>query len=519
VAVLRFSPRLTMPHISPRWASRRAAAAGVLVAFALAAFAMDGDPAASQALSLGDENSWIRIQNVGTEPSAIDIDFFNNQGTHVATDTCPKSGVCEALAPGFGRSFFQQSLTELPEGYRGSAFISADQPFVAMLARDVLRTDEEFQISGDALRLGPGASSHVLPWVVNSVGYSSRVVVQNTSDEAGTCVQIVYYDNGQSQPALVDPTTPSQQCASGGFYLAPSASWVRDESSMPVRIGFDGSALVRTRPVSGGASSGNVQVVADTRDRTEAGLSTYRSFADDETSRVVLLPLVDRNHSEGQSSFSTRFRIMSADPSIPNDVTLLYNGVTDGGEEFEVEHTVTVFGNRTCDQRSSGSTACLPDGVSLPDRFSGTVRMQSVERIAVVAQRVSSDGSLADYRGFTAEEASTQVVLPVVNKNYGPFGGNRGWNSWFRVLTFDGSTARVYVIYYSKQFPDGLFPPAPQTVTGQQTFRQWENRGLPDGWVGSAVVVSDRPVVVVANLESDVFEGDPVMLYNGVSLE
>ena len=101
----------------------------------------------------------------------------------------------------------------------------------------------------------------------------------------------------------------------------------------------------------------------------------------------------------------------------------------------------------------------------------------------------------------------------------GPFGGNKGWNSWFRVLTFDGSTARVYVIYYSKQFPDGLFPPAPQTVIGAQTFRQWENRSLPDGWVGSAVVVSDRPVVVVANLESDVFDGDPVMLYNGVSLE
>ena len=30
---------------------------------------------------------------------------------------------------------------------------------------------------------------------------------------------------------------------------------------------------------------------------------------------------------------------------------------------------------------------------------------------------------------------------------------------------------------------------------------------------------ADRPVVVVANLESDVFDGDPVMLYSGVSLE
>ena len=513
---------MAVPRIAPRLLAlrhRRNLAAGLLAVFALAVFAIDGDPAASQALSLGDENSWIRIQNVGTSPSAIDIDFYNNNGALVTTDTCPKADVCGPLEPGFGRSFFQQTLPSLPDGYRGSAFISADQPFVAMLARDVLRSDGEFQISGDALRLGPGASSHVLPWVVNSNFYSSRIVVQNTNPDSPTCVQIVYYDKGQTQPTLVDPQTPSQQCSGGGYYLAPNASWVRDETSTPLKLGFDGSALVTTRPVSGGPTSGNLQVIVDTRDRTAAGLSTYRSFADDETSRVVLLPLVDRNHSEGQSSFSTRFRIMSANPAIANDVTLLFSGVTDGGEEFEVEHTVTVFGNRTCDQRSSGSTACLPDGVSLPDKFSGTVRMQSVEPVAVVAQRVSNDGSLADYRGFTAEEASTQVVLPVVNKNYGPFGGNKGWNSWFRVLTFDGSTARVYVIYYSKQFPDGLFPPAPQTVIGAQTFRQWENRSLPDGWVGSAVVVSDRPVVVVANLESDVFDGDPVMLYNGVSLE
>src|SRR5690606_19541740 len=168
-----------------------------------------------------------------------------------------------------------------------------------------------------------------------------------------------------------------------------------------------------------------------------------------------------------------------------------------------------VFGTRACGQRARGIDGCLPDGVILPDRFSGTVRMQSVEPIAVVAQRLSSDGSLADYRGFTAEEASTQVVLPVLNKNYGPFGGNRGWNSWFRLLTFDGSSARVYVVYYSSHFPEGLFPPAPITVQGQMTFRQWENGGIPDAWVGSAVVISDRPIVVVANLESDVFEGDP----------
>ncbi|MDA1010291.1 MAG: hypothetical protein O2888_02315 [Chloroflexi bacterium] len=501
--------------------SLRRRRSGVLVAMTmavtLAVMANDG-AVESQALDLGDENSWIRVQNLGTLASAVEIDFYTNSGQRVASDACPKANACGPLPSGFGRSFFQQTLDDLPQNYRGSAVVSADQPFTALLARDVLRSDGEFQIAGDALRLGPGAPEHVLPWVVSNADYVSRIVVQNPNPDSGTCAQIIYYQQGQT-PRSVDPATASQECASGGYYLAPNASWVRDEHSLPMPFGFDGGAIVRTQPVSGGASSGQVQVTVDTRDRSAAGLATYRSFSRDEASRVVLLPLVDRNHSEGQSTFSTRFRILSANPLLPNEVTLRFNGRTPAGEDFEVEHTITISGARTCDQRATGTNACLPDGVTLPNQFSGTVRMQSIEPVAVVAQRLSSDGSLADYRGFTAEEASTQVVLPVLNKNFGPFGGNRGWNSWFRVLTFDGSSARVYVVYYSSHFPDGLFPKAPLTVQGQMTFRQWENRGIPDAWVGSAVVISDRPIVVVANLESDVFEGDPVMLYNGVALE
>lgn len=475
----------------------------------------------SQSVDLGDENSWIRIQNVGTRPAAVEIDFYDNNGRLAARDSCPRALVCDALPAGFGRSFFQQTLAPLGADYRGSAYITADQPFTALLARDVLRADGEFQIAGDALRLGSGASRFVLPWVTNSRDYASRIVVQNTLEDQASCVQVVYHQQGSTSPTRVDPATPSALCPNGGYYLAPHASWVRDEHTLPVAFGFEGSALVVAQPTATGvsAASAQLQVTVDTRARQDAGLASYRGVAEDEASRVVLLPLVDRNHTEGQSRFSTRFRIMSAQPSLPNEVTLLFSGVTDTGAQFEVEHTLLVFGNRTCDQRARGTDGCLPDGVILPDRFSGTVRMQSVEPVAVVAQRISDDGALADYRGFTSEEASTQVVLPVLNKNYGPFGGNRGWNSWFRVLTFDGSEANVYVVYYSKAFPNGLFPPGPTSVKGQQTFRQWQNRQLPDGWVGSGVIVADRPVVVVANLESDVFEGDPVMLYNGVSLE
>ena len=42
---------------------------------------------------------------------------------------------------------------------------------------------------------------------------------------------------------------------------------------------------------------------------------------------------------------------------------------------------------------------------------------------------------------------------------------------------------------------------------------------LPDGWVGSAIVISDQPIIVLVGIESDVFQGDAAMLYNGVGFD
>ena len=504
-----------------RW-PRRVHALIPLLAVSLMVVLWGGERLRAQSVTLPVENSWIRIQNVGTKPATIQIDFFEDDGMLVATDGCPQHEGCVALRPGLGWSFFQQSLDQLEHGYQGSAFVTADQPFVAMFARDSFLADGEFQIGGDSLRLSAAGGDLYLPLIENTAGFVSRIALENGSESMAACIQLEYYEAGALSPVAVDPAVPDAGCSAGGAWLGPRSTLIRDEQSLPVPFGFDGTAVVRTYPTDDGvtAKSQPIAALVDTRARDGAGLATHRGIGTDELSNVVLLPLVDRHASEGQSTWSTRFRILSGTPSLPNEVTLLFDGENASGDRIEIEHTVTIFGALTCDQRFSGASGCLPPGEALPSPFFGTVRMEAVRPVAVVAQRVSSDGALADYRGFTAEEASRQVVLPVVNKNFGPWGDLQGWNSWFRVLSFDGSTAHVTVIYYSKQFPNGLFPTSGTArVPGQRTFRQWEVFNLPDGWVGSAVIVADRPVVVVANLESDVFEGDPVMLYNGVSLE
>ena len=489
----------------------------VLGTLALASLDATGRSAA-QPLDLGEENSWLRIQNVGRRAATVEIEFYDVQGVPAGGDRCPSGDDCGALAPGFGWSFFQQGFAPLSEGYRGSAFVTVDQPFVALLARDVFK-DGQFQIAGDTLRLGAGSAEQYAPVVQRSAAYVSRLSVENTSDTQEACFQIAYYAQGFTGVVALDPPGATPGCPQGGALVAPRGTLLRDEHSLPLLDGFDGAAIVRSFATASGvpAAAQLLALVVDTREREGPGLAMYRGFDASELSREIVLPLVDRNASEGQTTWTTRFRILNGTPGVPNEVQLLFAGRDANGDETEIEHSVTVFTSLTCDQRHDGPAGCLPEGVPLPATFFGSVRIQATEPVAVVAQRVSEVGALADYRGFTAEEASREVVLPVLNKNFGPWGDHRGWNSWFRVLTFDGSEARMSVVYYSKYFPTGLVSP-PLRVDRQKTLRQWENGRLPDGWVGSAIVIADRPIVVLANLESDVFAGDPVMLYNGVSV-
>jgi len=116
------------------------------------------------------------------------------------------------------------------------------------------------------------------------------------------------------------------------------------------------------------------------------------------------------------------------------------------------------------------------------------------------------------------EDAGTRVLLPVLNKNYGPQNGvGVGWNSWFRVMVADGGTANVTVTYYGLDIPGGS---TSYTVPVDREFTVFQfNEDLPDGFAGTAIISADRPIVAIANIYTDSFTGDPDVLYNGVALD
>ena len=510
-------PRSVAPsRVTPR---RPLAAVALALLVAVALLTAQHPPLTAQTLSLGDENSWVRIQNVGAKPATVDLTFFDSAGAKVASDGCPKADVCTAIAPGVGWSFFQQGFTGLNVGYRGSALVKADQPFVGLLARDAFKGGL-FQIDGDTMRLGRGTAGMAFPIVQNTDEFVSRISIENTSDTRDACVELRFWAQGAGAATTIDPAGPTTGCPSGGTRLAPHETLERNEVSLRVPFGFDGSALVRTYDTAAGTRAADQTLVGtvNTRERRGPGLGEKRGIAADEQRALVALPLIERNASTGGVDWNTRFRILNATPGTPNEVKIRFEGTNASGDKIEINHTLTVLSSLTCDQRSTGAAGCLPADRDLSSTFVGAVRLEAVNPIAVVVQRQSSAGGFSDYRGFTVGEASRQVVLPVLDKNFGPFGDTRGWNSWFRVASFDGSPAYVRVIYYARQSPTGQLRD-PVSAPGALTIFQSADGNLPDGWVGSAIVISDQPIIVLVGIESDVFQGDAAMLYNGVGFD
>ncbi len=484
---------------------------------------------AAAAYTFGTENSWIRVQNIGVADATVTVTYFNEGGQQVGQDVCPSAG-CPALGPGQGWTFFQANNLNLPPGYKGSAVVESDQPIVALQAKDV-RRNGAFMIDGNTTTMASGSSKMYLPLIANRDGAQSdsmgRFAVQNLSDTVTACVGLTYLSNNTDGEIAWDPFKPGTKgklqpgCPKGGRAIPPHGTLFRDPDTFGVPANFTGSVRIETYKNQAGVPP-EQQVLTATADswNTIYNLfSSYRALDDKDMSKTVLLPLVDREVGLF-NGFSTRFQIENKDPANPAQVTIRFEGFDlDNGNAFVAkQNTLTVRGARLCFQDRDDFANCLAAGDRLPHNFVGTARLTSTQPIGVITSRGTRFGdTFTNYRGFRPEDGARRVLLPVLNKNYGPYGDRRGWNSWFRVLVADGGQANIRIRYLGLDLPGGE-----QSYTVQAfrefTVFQFQEPMLPNGFAGTAILESDRPIVALANIYTDVFAGDTDLLYNGIPL-
>ncbi len=520
-------PRLRIPLLFAAVLSLAAVAASGGPSFERAA--PDASAAPSMAFTFGQENSWIRVQNIGGSPATVTVSYYDEAGRVLAQDACPSAG-CPAIGPGQGWTFFQEGNPSLPAGYKGSALVESDQPIVALQAKDV-RRNGAFMIDGNTTSITAGSSRMYLPLLANRDGAQNdsmgRFALQNLSDSVTACVTITYLSNATDGEIAWDPYKPGARnaakqsgCPNGGRPIAPRATLFRDPDTFGVPSAYTGSVRIDTHENAQDDPPADqlLTATADSWNTLYNLFASYRAFDESEMSTTVLLPLVDREVG-AFNGFSTRFQIVNKDPARPAQVTLRFEGfdLGNGGAFVAKQNTVTVKGARLCFQDRDDFANCLAPGDRLPTNFVGTAKLTSTQPIAAIVSRGTRWGdTFTNYRAFTPSDGANRVLLPVLNKNFGPFNGRAGWNSWFRVLVADGGQANVRIRYVGLDLPGGEMS---YSVNAFREFTVFQfNENLPNGFAGTAILESDRPIVALANIYTDVFDGDTDLTYNGVPL-
>lgn len=177
------------------------------------------------------------IQNMGTDPANIVVNFINPDGSSAGTKTF--NGV-----PAGGSAYFNPALHTLdgdgtlPSGWQGAAIVSADQP-VSAIATVANNLSGPQYVSDAYVGIGEPSTVVFAPIVMAKYGpWNTRMAIQN----AGT-----------------SPANVEIRFISGGIVVATQsilnlpvgASALVDQLDHPTLANFNGSAIIEaTQPVA-----------------------------------------------------------------------------------------------------------------------------------------------------------------------------------------------------------------------------------------------------------------------------
>jgi hypothetical protein len=296
--------------------------------------------------------------------------------------------------------------------------------------------------------------------------------------------------------------------------LAAGASTVFDQAKQPdLPHGFAGSAVVTAdQPVKSVIlkyiGQGNVLSLGSD-DGLPAG------------SNRIYLPLIYSRFGPDKA-WNTRFALQNTSTATSACVRMTYHR-HDGTVVY-----IEPLANAPADPQCPNGGLPLPAGgtilrnqanmtAELPEQFEGSLIVETVgsdkQSTAAALLAASADifnsarPSFASYKGLGwnssgTSDLSTAVLVPLMFKN---FGENTRWNTKFAISTADPTQmAEVTVTYCCDNRlpePGGSFHKT-FVVQASTVIDQGLEIGLPDGFVGSAIITGKQPLAVVQTMAS-----------------
>lgn len=482
------------------------------------------------------ENTSVIAQNDGDAASVMVMDFHTPGGVLITA----ASQVFTDVPPGASRTFEHALNGGLVPGFRGVGALSSDQPMNALLARELTGPDgrRSWSLHTASAR---GGTRVVLPYVANRLEdvvpgdkVNTRLAIANAGERTA-CVRLTYVffpDRGKWGPegrrALTDPGPRSRDCPRRGFPIPPNGQI----TFAPTRV--DGAlampALARNTLAAVTIDSTElVTVAADVYHRDGLRLAAYDGFLTgargsetDDVSTRMALPLALKT----ADGLWTEYAL--ANPwSQPTTARITYTGtVGESGAPVTVTAEVEV-------PAGAARSHSVFEVADLPAGFRGAATVESSQPLAVVLLRgkMTEAGSFeheppwAAANGVPAERASRTAKLPLVARNAGDGDGRDGLSTSVSVAVVGGGTANLTITTTNDPSAScggaATVYTAVVTVTGTAIFDQSADdprrnglNAVPACLRGSMTIVSDRDIVVVAGVTSDLGEGDNDALYN-----
>jgi hypothetical protein len=299
----------------------------------------------------------------------------------------------------------------------------------------------------------------VLPIVMRARnGWNTPISVQNRGSGA-TSVTATFLDEAGNPVGTY------------GLNLAADGADIIDPRFVPALAdGYVGSAVLESaQPIA--ASVREMREESDALGYTAAASGSERAF----------VPLLFNRYN----GWNTGLQVQNlGDAAVP--VTVTYRQTNAEGGPWQDQATVPA---------RSAVTFYQPANEALPGGFVGSAIVDAPpgSRIVAVVNEVHDGGNGSSYEAALGGSGAASAPLVFRNSN--------GWSTGLQVQNIGGDESEVIVAYRgadgSGPYYDGAFVPPGSSVT----FFQPAHPQLPDGFVGSAVVVSrnNQPLVAIVN--------------------
>ena len=242
----------------------------------------------------------ITYQNVGTGPATLQILFYAQPST-----TDPIVITRPSLGPGESASIFVGNLTQINEGFRGSAVIQSDQPLLATLVQIPQGSTTVFvrPLSNGFSQGGPTAL--IATVLKNTYGAHTIFSIQNVDSEPNN-VTIQFYNTSAIK---VHEITQSIQ---------PGASFYVDAANVAeLGSSFNGSVVAIAKRANN--TDGKIVGTAMELDITGTGAKAFESVA--AGARKLYMPSALCNVYGGQR---TSYAVQNTSLTTSTNVTVTY---------------------------------------------------------------------------------------------------------------------------------------------------------------------------------------------------